>query len=46
MILKFLRQKAIYIKQNSEKHEVSNGVEGLVPLDIKIHFIVSKVKTM
>ena len=36
----------IYSKESSEKHKMSNGVEGLVPLDIKMYFMVSKVKAM
>ena len=33
----------MYSKESSEKHKMSNGVEGLVPLDFKIYFMVSKV---
>ena len=46
IILNVKRWKAIYSKESSEKHKMSNGVEGLVPLDIKIYFMVSKVKAM
>lgn len=46
MTLNYIRQKAIYIKEYSEKHEMNKGVEGLLLLDIKIYFIVLKVKTL
>ena len=46
MILNVIRWKAIYSTESSEKHKMSNGVEGLVPLDIKMYFMVSKVKAM